>query len=386
MSTSRRGRWPAPSPEAIALDQLSAAIDLTCSNPSEVGLVHDEAVLAALADPQALRYAPDPLGIASARASVCEYYAARGVTLDIDRVALCCGTSEAYSQWMWLTADPGDVWCVPQPGYPLLDVLAQLAGVELRGYPLRWDGRWSIDLHALASSIDARTRAIVAVAPGNPTGSYLGRTELDAIAELCAANDLLLVVDEVFADHAIDVPGDRVRHVAGPLPCACVVLSGLSKVAALPQLKLAWSAWHGPQPMHAAWWDGLAHVADAWLSVATPVQLALPTLFAAGDAMRARIDERLRSNLATARRIFAGTAIDVLPVEGGWTLLLRLPALFDDHGWAIALARDADVRVHAGWLFELATPPRVVISLLTSPEQLAIGLDAIAQHVASVLR
>ena len=386
MSASRRGTWPAPSPEASALGELHAAIDLTCTTPSEVGLVHDEELLAALADPQGLRYAPDPLGMASARAAVCDYYAARGVTLDADRVALCSGTSEAYSQWMWLTADPGDVWCVPQPGYPLLDVLAQLAGVELRGYSLRFDGRWAIDVDALAATIDARTRAIVVVAPGNPTGSYIARTELAAIAELCAAHDLLLVVDEVFADHAIEIPADRVQHVAAPLPCACVVLSGLSKVAALPQLKLAWSAWHGPRATHAAWWDRLAHVADAWLSVATPVQLALPALFAAGAAMRVRIDARIRTNVARARRAFADTAIDVLPVEGGWTLLLRLPALLDDQNWSIALARDAGVRVQPGWLFDLPTPPRVALSLLTTPENFANGIDAIAQHVADVLR
>jgi aspartate/methionine/tyrosine aminotransferase len=370
----------------MALDELRAAIDLTCSNPSEVGLVHDEEVLAALGDPRGLHYAPDPLGLPSARAAVCEYYAARGVALDVDRVALCCGTSEAYSQWMWLSADPGDVWCVPRPGYPLLDVLAQLAGVELRDYPLRFGERWTIDLDALAATIDARTRAIVVVAPGNPTGSYLARAELDALAELCVAHDLLLVVDEVFADHALDVPDDRVRNVAGPLPCACVVLSGLSKIAALPQLKLAWATWHGPRSQHADWWDRLAHVADAWLSVATPVQLALPTLFAAGDTMRARIGERVRTNLALAQRIFAGTAIDLLPVEGGWTLLLRLPALFDDQQWSIAIARDAGVRVQPGWLFDLPAPPRVALSLLTSPEQLAKGLHAIAQHVADVLR
>lgn len=373
-----------------ATQHVPGAIDLRCSNPSELGLVHAPELLHTLATPAALVYRPEPLGLASARAAVCEHYAARGISLVPDDVWVCAGTSEAYTQWMWLTCDPGEVWWVPQPGYRLLEVIARLAGVELRGYPLRFDGRWSIDLDALRHGVEhePRSRAVVVVAPGNPTGSYLAHAELAALASLCTERQLVLVVDEVFAEHDVEVPADRVRHVAGPLGCAVVVLSGLSKVAALPQLKLAWGAWHGPASQRAAWFDRLAHIADAYLSAASPVQLALPALLAAGDELRPRIAARVGENLAAARALLAGTTLDVLPVEGGWTLLLRLPAIggHDDAAWSDTLARDAGVLVQPGWLFDVPAPPRIALSLLTVPELFARGVSAIAEHVARTIR
>jgi len=243
--SSRSAVPEAASPEhaRIAAVRTRETIDLTVSNPTAVGLVHPPHVYAMLGDPAAARYEPDPLGLGSAREAVVDHYARRGVAVARDSVWLTASTSEAYAQLMLLSCDPGDVWWVPQPGYPLLDALARPLGVELRGYPLAYDRRWHVQTETLAHRVAAepRSRAIVAVAPGNPTGACLSAAELAAIAALCADRDLALVVDEVFADYPLDARCDRVRHVdGGALACATFVLSGLSKLAALPQMKLGW--------------------------------------------------------------------------------------------------------------------------------------------------
>ena len=388
MKLSARADVPVePSPEHVVLATVRArvpdAIDLTVSNPTEVGLVHPDEVYAALGNPAAARYEPAPFGIASARAAVVDHYARRHVAVAHDRVWLTASTSEAYGQLMLLSCDPGDVWWVPQPGYPLLDAIAKPLGVELRRYPLHWLGRWHVGLAELGSAVAAepRSRAIVAVAPGNPTGAYLGKAELEVIAQLCASRDLAFVVDEVFADHDIALLPDRVRHVGGDLPCTTFVLSGLSKVAALPQMKLGWVVMHGPTDAALAVLARVEHLADAFLSVATPVQLALPQLLAAGDALRPVIRARLRTNLASLRAACAGTVIDVLDVEGGWVALVRLPSLADDLEWAVDLATHARVLVQPGYLFDLPAPPRIALSLLVEPDRFARAFTAVVARV-----
>jgi alanine-synthesizing transaminase len=384
---SRTAVPPEPSPEHVVLAELRArftdAIDLCTSNPTEVGLVYPPEVYAALGDARAARYEPEPFGLRSARAAIVDHYARRGVAVDRDRVWLTASTSEAYAQLMLLTADPGDVWWVPTPGYPLFDALARPLGVELRPYPLHFDGRWHVGVDEVAAAVEAepRSRAIVAVAPGNPTGNYLAATEVDAFARLCAKQGIALVVDEVFADHEVEGPRDRVRHVGGPLPCATFVLSGLSKVAALPQMKLGWIVAHGPAAEVAPVLARAEHLADAFLSVATPVQLALPTLLAAGDTLRPTLVDRVRTNLATLRN--ARAPMDVLPVEGGWVAIVRLPAVQDDLAWARDLAEHAGVLVQPGYLYDLPSA-RIVVSLLVEPARFARAAESIAARVTAL--
>lgn len=400
MTLSRRAAVPdEPSPEharlAAARARTADAIDLTPSNPSEVGLVHPPEVYAALGDPGAARYEPAPFAPWSARAAVVDHDARRDVEVTPERVWLTASTSEAYAQLMLLSGRPGDGWWVPRSGYPLLEALACPLGIELRAYSLGYLGRWGVDLAELAALVAAepRSRAIVAVAPGNPTGAYLSRSELDAITSLCAAHDLAFVVDEVFSDYPLVQRADRVRHVGGALPCATFVLSGLSKVAALPQMKLGWVVAHGPRDLVAPALARVEHLADAFLSVATPVQLALPTLLAAGDGLRPRILARLQANLATLARACADAPLDVLDVEGGWIALVRLPAIganappdttFDDVAWACDLCEHARVVVQPGYLYDLASPPRVAVSLLTEEDRFAIGVRALVRRVTQV--
>jgi hypothetical protein len=388
---SRRTRWETePNPLSRALTAHRQAgrplLDLTVSNPTAVGLRYPASFYAGLADARSAGYEPEPLGLASARRAVAEYSRARGGSCEPESVWLCASTSEAYAWLLALLCDPGDAVLVPRPGYPLLDWIADLSGARLLPYPLRYDGSWWLDVEALRAALarEERARAIVCIAPGNPTGHYLDSKELSALEDLCLARGLALVVDEVFSDYPLREGADRVAHAAGRRRCLTFVLSGLSKVAALPQLKLAWGLACGPGADLAL--ARLAFVADTFLSAATPVQLALPAILAAAPEMRDRIRARTRANLAALRRELASTPVAPLDAEGGWSAILRLPALPDwsDERFALRLLERAGVLVHPGALFDLEGC-HLVLSLLCEPEILVRGARRIACEAEALL-
>jgi alanine-synthesizing transaminase len=388
---SQRTAWSlAPSPWSQRVHEARrrglVEVDLTVSNPTEVGLVHPPEVYAELSRPGVERYEPHPLGLPSAREAVADHYAVRGLRVDPQRVWLCAGTSEAYGQLLTLLCDPGESVLVPAPGYPLLDVLGDLASVRRRPYPLALDGGWRIDLDALAANASAPdVRAILVVAPGNPTGAYVSAAEWNGLVEICVRHELALVVDEVFADYPLEAPGDRLVHVPDDPPMPCFVLSGLSKIAALPQMKLSWVVALGPARDVSALLARAEHVADATLSVGGPVQRALPRILSAAEVMRERILSRLHYGLVTLRKLAPHRAIDVPPVEGGWTALLRLPQTADDDAWAAALLASG-VLTQPGFLFDLpARPPWLAVSLLSERAAFERGIARLLDVIDATL-
>jgi alanine-synthesizing transaminase len=335
-------------------------LDLTESNPTHAGFVYPgEEILAAIADARALTYDPDSRGLPSARAAVCEYYAGRGVAVDPARVLLTASTSEAYAYLFKLLADPGDEILVPRPSYPLFEFLASLESVRACPYPLRYDGAWQIDCDALEKAVTPRTQAIVVVNPNNPTGSFVKRGELDRLEAL----DLAIVSDEVFSDYDFSPDAARVTTLIGARRALTFSMSGLSKIAGLPQMKLAWIVASGPGPEAAL--ERLELIADTYLSVATPVQVALPTLLA--RSVREQIRERTRNNLAWLRSAAAGSAIQVLNVEGGWYATVQVPRTRCEEEWALSLLRDDNVIVQPGFFYDFEREAFLVLSLLTPP-------------------
>jgi aspartate/methionine/tyrosine aminotransferase len=392
---SRRTHWElTPNALTRALADRRAAggpvVDLTITNPTAVGLRYPSSFYASLSDSlleaSLATYEPEPFGLASAREAVASYYRARGCACDASLVWLTASTSEAFAQLFALLCDPGDAVLVPQPGYPLLEYLAGLADVRLVPYPLRYDGAWFVDMGALAGALRAepRARAIVCTAPGNPTGAYLGEGELAAIESLCAERGLSLVVDEVFAEFPLRAAPGRVRSAVGVRACSCFVLSGISKLAALPQLKLAWGVMCGPPELLAPARERLAIIADTSLSVATPVQRALPAILRGAEPMRERIRERTGANLAALRAGLVSGAASVLDAEAGWSAIVRLPRIagLDDEGWALGLLERAGALVHPGALYDLPGC-HVVVSLLVPGDDFARGVAALAREIAS---
>jgi aspartate/methionine/tyrosine aminotransferase len=382
---SRRSAVPAdPDPLSLALSRASESgrpvLDLTQSNPTRALLPYDEgAILGALGDPRALSYEPQPFGLASARQAVAGLWADQGVRIDPRRIVLTASTSEAYAVLFKLLCDPGDEVLVPEPSYPLFEHLARFEGVRPVSYRLVHDGAWHLDVDSIRAARTSRTRAFVVVHPNNPTGSYVKRAELREIESL----ELPIVSDEVFAGYALSRDPTRVESMLEARTSLVVALGGLSKLAALPQMKLAWATLAGSEPVVENALSRLEILLDAYLSPGAPVQVALPTLLTARRTTEVALRARLRDNLASLIRHVAGTPLTVLEPEGGWMVVVRLPATKTEDAWVRGFLDDG-VLVHPGWFYDFATagPPHMVLSLLTPPAVWSEGVERIVRCVA----
>jgi alanine-synthesizing transaminase len=361
-------------------DEGAPILDLTESNPTRAGFLAPSELLTLLASPTAARYAPEARGLASARRAVSADYAARGVAIGPENLVLTASSSESYSFLFKLLTDPGDEVLVPAPSYPLFGYLADLDGVRVRTYPLSFDGEWHLSIDALRPLIGVRTRALVVVHPNNPTGSFLKREEAAGLTTLCAERGVAIIADEVFADFILE--GDlATRHSSFALPsqALCFALGGLSKSCALPQMKLGWIAASGPPALREEALTRLEFIADSYLSAATPIQLALPTILEEKAALQAPIRARLTRNLLALKTAVAARGeLRLLPVEGGWSALIQCPATRSDEERAL-LALEAFVLAHPGHFFDFESGCYLVVSLLCDPDVFDEALPRLAE-------
>ena len=305
------------------------------------------------------------------------YYAGKGVEVDPEQLILTTGTSEAYSFLFRLLCEPGDEVLIAHPSYPLFDFLATIQDVKLRPFQVVYDHGWQIDFHSLQNELDARTKAIVVVHPNNPTGHFVAAKEAAELSAICAKHDLALIVDEVFLDYEIKAAAThkkRHRTFASNAAALTFVLSGLSKIAALPQMKLGWIAASGPAAQVSEAIERLEVIADTYLSLNAPMQRALPALLAQRHAMQKQIMARVEANLAGLDEQMARQKlVSRFEVEGGWYALLRVPAVQSDEELAIWLLEERGVLVHPGHFYDFADNGYLVISLLTPADEFAEG-------------
>jgi aspartate/methionine/tyrosine aminotransferase len=375
---SRRGaRDRTPNELGILLDKMRhsgrVVLDLTESNPTRAGIPCPAGVTDALADRRGAVYDPSPFGLPMAREAVAKTYEHAGIAVDPSAVVLTSSTSEAYAFLFKLLCDDGDEVLVPQPSYPLFEHLARLEGVRLVPYPLLYDGEWYVDLASVRAAIGDATRAIVVVHPNNPTGSYLKKDELSALA----ATGLPIVSDEVFAPYPLSDDPRRATSALEARDALVFALGGLSKMAALPQMKLAWLTVGGPAPVVREALERLELISDAFLSVNTPVQIAAPAILATRHIAANAIRARIARNLAEVARRVVGTAVSLLKVEGGWYATLRLPETRGEQAWALTFLGEDGVYVHPGHFFDFASEAYAVASLLTPEATFAEGIARI---------
>ncbi|HYL39354.1 MAG TPA: pyridoxal phosphate-dependent aminotransferase [Bryobacteraceae bacterium] len=386
---SSRLNWSAPpNPLAKLLQEKrttgQALLDLTESNPTSAGFEYpQDRILRALADARSLSYQPEPAGLQAARAAVADYYSSR---VEAARILLTAGTSEGYAYVFKLLADPGAEVLVPRPSYPLFEYLAALESVRPVDYPLVYHGRWAIDFEALRSRVTARTRAIVLVNPNNPTGSFLKQSELTQLIPICRQHDLAIVSDEVFSDYAWEPDPQRIRSLVDVEEVPTFVLSGLSKVAGLPQLKLGWIVAGGPTSTRQQAMERLELISDTYLSVGTPVQWAAAALLDFRGEIQRQILDRVRENRAhLANRIGSTSPWRLLHAEGGWYAILEAPRIRTEEEWVLTLLAEDNVLVQPGFFYDFEAEAFLVLSLLTPPESFREGLRRILARLDRVL-
>jgi alanine-synthesizing transaminase len=426
MPFSKRTDWNMEESELARAhrERLAAGLpiaDLTASNPTKCGFAYPASLLDALTDRRALEYDPQPKGLLSAREAVCQYYATHGVALNPNQIILTTSTSEAYSFLFRLLCDPGDEILIPQPGYPLFDFLAGLDDVRLKAASLVYENGWQIDAEGIRRAITPQTRAIVIVHPNNPTGHYTKPWETVELAQICREFGLSLIVDEVFLDYSfgaepknlpakvdsfpaqpesfIDKPRSFAQGIEG---VPVYVVSGLSKIAALPQMKAAWIVAAGPAATNPgreqAADDALNRlevIADTFLSMNAPVQLALPAWLGGRAAIQEQIRQRVAANLAVLDHAL-GTAesdpqlkavqqlspVQRLKVEGGWYAVLRIPAIEPDERTVLALL-ERGVWIHPGYFFGMAESGWLVVSLLAPEAEFSNGVAIMIDYLGT---
>jgi aspartate/methionine/tyrosine aminotransferase len=367
-------------------------LDLTSSNPTTIGLQYrGEELLRALAHPAALRYEPQPKGLLVARAAVAAYYAEHGAQISPDDLILTTSTSEAYSFVVRLLCDPGDALLVPTPSYPLFDSLADIQDVKLVPYELVYDHGWQIDFPSLRGALErgesagGRCRAVSVVHPNNPTGSYVKPPEAEELNRICVESSLAFIADEVFLDYSLS--HETRLTFAANRNVTTFTLSGLSKISALPQMKVAWIAVSGPQALKRDALARLEVIADTYLSMNAPVQLAIPTMLEQRQSIQGQLMRRIRTNLQELdAQLAAQKLCHRLDVEGGWYVVLRVPVTASDEDFAIALLQQRDVLVQPGHFYDFAAGGYLIVSLITQTDVFQTGITRLLEYVATIGR
>ncbi len=381
---SHRTDWKlSPNRFTQAQQELRAAgrevFDLTISNPTKAELHYDpETILQALVNPLAMDYDPQPKGLRSAREAVAGYYGKQHNDIDPESIVLTTSTSEGYSYVFRLLCNVQDEILVPKPSYPLFEFLADLQDVKLVPYPLLYDHGWQIDFPSLYKAVSHRTRAVVVVHPNNPTGSFVADKERSVLNQFCREYNLALVADEVFLDYAHD--GAARATFADNREALTFTLSGLSKISGLPQMKLAWIATSGADLQVSAALARLEVIADTYLSMNAPIQLAAPVLLEQRHSVQPLLLDRVRANLSELDRGLAKQkSCRRLDVEGGWYAVLRVPVTQSDEDLAIEILRKHSVLVHPGHFYDFPNDGYLIVSLITPLQDFRKGIAKVLE-------
>ena len=384
MNFSRRTEWDVRESEfaadarAARTGQGKRLLDLTVANPTACGFEYDEGtLLQALSEPAAVLYEPEPFGMTSAREAVAAYYSDAGVAVSAGNICLTTSTSEAYSFLFRLLCDPGDEVLVATPSYPLFDFIAGLDGVRLVEYPLLYHDGWFIDFHALRAAISDRTRAIIVVHPNNPTGHFCSAQERLMLRQICAEYDFALIVDEVFLDYPLRRDASGISFLREPVSALTFVLSGISKVCGLPQMKCSWIVAAGSVPVLTTALARLEVIADTFLSMNAPIQHLLPGWLSGRHSIQGQITARTTRNLVALDAALSGSTCERLAADAGWCCVLRVPRTANGMPFEQALLRRG-VLVQPGDFYGMPAG-RVVLSLLTPPADWDAGLGILRQ-------
>lgn len=336
-------------------------------------------------------YDPDPRGGVAAREAISAYYAAAGARVPADRLILTASSSESYNLLFNNFTAPGDNILLPRPTYPLFDYLAGFNRLEVRYYDLDPHREFRIDPGSVAQAIDSRTRFLVVISPNNPTGRVADAREITAVVDLAAERGLMLICDEVFSEFLYD--GTRLARPTQPVPTRSraplvFTLNGISKMFALPDLKLSWVAVTGETQAAGDALERLEIANDMFLNCNSFSQFLLPDLFLLGDDFRRRMIAQIdRGRRALIEKFGALPGFRLTPPTGGihaTVELVGLPEEWDDERFAVELLRSRHVYLHPGYFYGIEEGNYVVVSFLREYESFVRGLDAVASFAGGL--
>ncbi|TGK21009.1 pyridoxal phosphate-dependent aminotransferase [Leptospira fluminis] len=358
-------------------------LDLTVSNPTRVKLSFPgEAILHSLTKNAGLVYEPEPQGSEVARNCVAEYYRERGLDILPEDLFLTSSSSEAYSYIIKLLCDPGDEILIPSPGYPLFEFLALLEGVKFNSYRLDPIQDWKPDFEGLKEAVSAKTKLLFLVSPNNPTGSTLSESDFSALVRFCESNGIGIVLDEVFCDY---FHSEGTRH--SELHTRKVPffrINGISKILALPQMKLSWIHVDGPESWKTECKERLEIISDTYLSVASPIQHALSDLMPWRKLIQGQVLRRISRNLKIlSGMIPSAEKIRYRPPMAGWYAVLESDFFLEQETFCLRLLEKEHTLVHPGCMFGFPEDhPAIVLSLLPETEIIEAGIAKILDFVA----
>lgn len=366
-------------------------LELIQSNPTQAHVFSPEieqTVCDAWIQTHPIAYQPEPLGDRKLRQAIAEYHQLQGVSVEASQVVVCASTSEAYTWLFQLLCDPGERVYTPAPSYPLFEQLAGLCGVHADPYDHWYDGSlWWLNRQSLQDLSCPQGKAVVVVHPNNPTGHYVEEEDMKWLFSWCASHQMPLLADEVFFDHSLQ-SNRRFRSFGACQEngnVLCFVLSGLSKALGLPQAKLSWILVLGPEPLRTQAQQRLEGIADAFLSTGPAVQHAAARLLPQAALFQTPLQERIRKNYHFLTQAVLQTPVQLMPAQGGWSVILQLPRVVTDEEWALLLLREDDVVAYPGYFFDIREESCLVIGLLLSPDVFAEAVRRLIDRVSLVV-
>lgn len=346
------------------------------------------------------RYQPESKGLLSAREAIAKYYAQQNLTISPENIIITASTSESYQLLFQTLLTIDDEILLPNPGYPLFEYLAKINHVKPRFYKLDFLHNWEIDISSIVNSITRKSKILVLISPNNPTGAVINDKQLAEIAALAQRYNLSIVADEVFSEflytEKIISPDLTAQKVLLPRPAAInkhipvYTLNGISKMFALPDLKLAWIAASGKNIANTV--DELETLNDTFLNANYFTQSLLPQLF---ELMPA-VTREIHNFFGKQREVIKQTLVKfpsvkcVLP-QGGIHCVLRVPKTLknyqqDEETFTAELIRKTHLYLHPGYFYDYGDQHsryfHLVISLLSSSKKWKKGLARLFRYLA----
>jgi alanine-synthesizing transaminase len=333
------------------------------------------------------RYDPVSKGLERSRKAVSAYYNKEGLEVNPENILLTASTSESYQLIFNTLLETGDKILLPRPCYPLFEQLANYSRLGTVFYDLDPKNGWQPDLISIKKAIDLHlVKAMVLVSPNNPTGSIIRQNVLEEIMEIAAKEELIIISDEVF-DIFKYTPGKLPRAASFAKDVVCFTLNGISKMFALPDLKLAWIAASGPVKKLGKIVDELETANDTFLNANYFSQSLLPDLFDNSREFQKQMLSELGANLKFLEK-FMDQEKDLLEMvvpEGGIHCLLTLKKIRgDEEQFTVDLINKAKIFMHPAYFYDYKDGEgrvSLVFSLLAGKEELEGGLEKLVKFI-----